>query len=219
MKDKFNMTKKENVFLAKKVLVANIYNSAKLEGLNITFPQTKTILDGVNITGVKLDDINCILNLRDAWREVLNNIEENINLDYICNINSFVSRNESLEWGVLRTGKIGITGTAFIPPVPVKEEIIEEINDILKISQPTLRAIKLMLYGMRRQLFWDGNTRTSMIVANKIMIENGTGIITVKEEFLLEFNKLLTEFYNHGNDEEISMFIYNNCIFGLELDD
>ena len=37
MKDKFNLTKEQNLFLAKKVLVTSIYNSAKLEGLNITF--------------------------------------------------------------------------------------------------------------------------------------------------------------------------------------
>ena len=42
-----------------------------------------------------------------------------------------------------------------------------------------------MLYGMRSQLFWDGNKRTSMIIANKIMIENGKGIITIKEDNLL----------------------------------
>lgn len=73
-----------------------------------------------------------------------------------------------------------------------------------------------MLYGMRSQLFWDGNKRTSMIIANKIMIENGKGIITVKEENLLEFNKLLTDYYNTNNDETIINFIYNNCIFGID---
>lgn len=73
-----------------------------------------------------------------------------------------------------------------------------------------------MLYGMRSQLFWDGNKRTNMIIANKIMIENGKGIITVKEENLLEFNQLLTEYYNTNNDETIIKFLYNNCIFGID---
>ena len=34
---------------------------------------------------------------------------------------------------------------------------------------------------MRSQLFWDGNKRTSSICANKIMIENGNGIIKVPD--------------------------------------
>lgn len=216
MKDKYNLSAEENLFLAKKVLVSNIYNSAKLEGLNITFPETQTILDGVNVSGVKLDDINCVLNMRDAWKEVLNNINEELSIDFICKINSFVSRNESLKWGVLRDGKVGISGTNYIPDIPVYEIAEKEISNILKIEEVTLRAIKFMLYSMRKQLFWDGNKRTSMIVANKIMIQNGKGIITVKEDNLLEFNKLLTEYYDTGNDEKLIKFIYNNCVFGLE---
>ena len=216
MKDRFNLTLEENIFLAKKSLVNNIYNSAKLEGLNVTFPETQTILDGVNVSNVKLDDITCILNMRDAWKEVINNISEELSLDYICKINSLVSRNESLKWGVLRDGKVSISGTDYIPDVPNEEKVINEINSILNIENITLRAIKYMLYGMRSQLFWDGNKRTSMIIANKIMIENGKGIITVKENYLLEFNKLLTDFYNTNNDEKIIKFIYDNCIFGIE---
>lgn len=216
MKDRFNLTLEENIFLAKKSLVNNIYNSAKLEGLNVTFPETQTILDGVNVSNVKLDDITCILNMRDAWKEVINNINEELNLDYICKINSLVSRNESLKWGVLRDGKVSISGTDYIPDIPNEKNVVNEINDILSVQNITLRAIKYMLYGMRSQLFWDGNKRTSMIIANKIMIENGKGIITVKENNLLEFNKLLTDFYNTNNDEDIIRFIYNNCIFGIE---
>ena len=70
---------------------------------------------------------------------------------------------------------------------------------------------------MRAQVFWDGNKRTSMIVANKIMIENGKGIITIKEEFINEFNKLLSEYYTTGGNNSIVRFIYDNCIFGLEI--
>lgn len=214
--DKFDLSVEENIFFVKKNLDIIIYNSAKLEGINVTFFEVKTILDGENVSGVRLDDINSILNMRDAWREILNDIDSKIDIDYICRINSFVSRNESLEWGVLRTGKVGITGVSYVPPVPEKDKVIEDLESILKINNVTLRAIKYMLYGMRSQLFWDGNKRTSMMIANKIMISNGKGIITVKEENLLEFNKLLTEYYNTGDDKKILEFIYENCIYGLE---
>ena len=110
MKDKYHLTKDQNLFLAKKVLVSNIYNSARLEGINTTYPDTKTVLEGVNVSTLKLDEINCILNLRDAWNFTLSNINKEINLEYICKVNSLVSRNESLEWGVLRNGRVGIMG-------------------------------------------------------------------------------------------------------------
>ena len=211
------LTKEQNIFLAKKVLVANIYNSARLEGINITYPDTKTILDGVNVPSLKLDEINCILNLRDAWNFVLKNIESSIDLDFICKVNAFVSRNESLEWGKLRNGKVGINGVDYIPKIPVKQEVETEISKILLEENALEKAIKLMFYLMRSQIFWDGNKRTSMIVANKIMIENGCGIITIKEEYISEFNKLLTDFYNTNDMTKIMQFIYDNCIFGLEI--
>ena len=70
---------------------------------------------------------------------------------------------------------------------------------------------------MRSQIFWDGNKRTSIIVANKLLIENGCGIITVRENDINEFNTLLTEFYNTNNKDKIIKFLYNKCIFGLEI--
>ena len=74
-----------------------------------------------------------------------------------------------------------------------------------------------MLYGMRKQLFWDGNKRTSTIVANKIMIQNGKGIIKVPDNKLEEFNKLLSNYYTTNNMENIKQFIYENCIDGITI--
>ena len=64
--------------------------------------------------------------------------------------------------------------------------------------------------------FWDGNKRTSIIVANKILISNGKGILTIKDENLKEFNEKLTEFYNTNESEEIEEFLYNKCLYGIE---
>ena len=217
MIDKLHLTKEQNLFLAKKVLVSNIYNSARLEGINTTYPDTKTILEGINVSSLKLDEINCILNLRDAWNYVLSNIDEEVDLDFICKVNFFVSRNESLEWGVLRNGKVGINGVDYIPEIPQKNIIIKNIKEILEQGSITEKTLNLMLYLMRSQIFWDGNKRTSMIIANKILISNGCGIITIKEENIREFNILLTEYYNTNNKNKIIKFLYDKCIFGMEF--
>ena len=217
MNDKFHLTKKDNLFHTYQNLSFIIYNSAKLEGINTTYPDTKTILEGINIPSLKLDEINFILNLRDAWNYTLTNIDADINLDFICNVNSFVSRNEALELGVLRNGKVGINGVDYVPEIPQKEVVINNIKEILKQGSITEKALNLMLYLMRSQIFWDGNKRTSMIVANKILISHGCGIITVKEEDIRQFNILLTEYYNTNNKDKIIKFLYDKCIFGIEI--
>ena len=138
MKNKFEMTREQNIFLAKRNLVDNIYSNAKMEGLNITFPETKTILEGVNVPNLRIDEIQCILNLRDAWKYVINNIENDFNLDFICKINELVARNESIDWGVLRQGTVQITGTDYIPEIPNEENVKQQINTILQIENETI---------------------------------------------------------------------------------
>ena len=215
MYNKYNLTKEQNIFLAKRNIVDNIYANARMEGLNIMFQQTKTILDGINVPNLKLDEIQVILNLRDAWKYVINNIDVPFNIEFICKINELVSRNESIEWGFLRSGRVEITGTSYIPKIPIKTEVEEKIKEICKIENTTERAIEYMLYGMKAQLFWDGNKRTSTIAANKIMIENGNGIIKVPENKLEEFNILLSKFYTDDYKDDIKQFLFNNCIDGI----
>lgn len=217
MNNKYNLTLEQNIFLAKRNLVDNVYANARMEGLNITFPETKTILEGINVPNLKIDEIQCILNLRDAWKYLINNIEKKFDLNFICKINELVARNESIAWGALRQGEVQITGTDYIPDIPNEEDVKQQINNILQIENATERAIEYMLYGMRSQLFWDGNKRTSTICANKIMIENGCGIIKVPDNKLKDFTILLSEFYSTNNKEKIKHFIFDNCIDGIVL--
>ncbi len=218
MENKYNLSLEQNIFLAKRNLVDNVYANARMEGLNITFPETKTILEGINVPNLNIDEIQCILNLRDAWKYVINNINEEFNLEFICKVNELVARNESISWGTLRNGNVQITGTEYVPEIPKEQQVKEEIDNILKIANSTERAIEYMLYGMRSQLFWDGNKRTSTICANKIMIENGCGIIKVPDNKLQEFTILLSEFYTTNNKEKIKEFIYNECIDGISFE-
>lgn len=215
MENKYNLTVEQNIFLAKRNLIDNIYANAKMEGLNITFPQTKTILEGINVPNLNIDEIQCVLNLRDAWKYVINNIDKDFDIEYICKINELVARNESISWGTLRNGSVQITGTDYIPDIPKEENVKKEIAKILQIENTTERAIEYMLYGMRSQLFWDGNKRTSTICANKIMIENGNGIIKVPDNKLQEFNILLSNFYSTNEKEKIKQFIFDECIDGI----
>lgn len=215
MENKYNLTLEQNTFLAKRNIIDNIYAGARMEEINVTFLQVKKILEGINVPNLKIDEIQCILNLRDAWKYVINNIKEEFNINFICKINELVARNESIEWGVLRSGNVQITGTEYIPDVPEEEVVKKQIAEILKIKNTTERAIEYMLYGMRSQLFGDGNKRTSMICANKIMIENGNGIIKVPDNKLEEFNTLLSEFYTSNDKVKIKQFIFDNCIDGI----
>lgn len=215
MEDKFQLTQKENIFLAKRNIVDSIWKSANLEGINITFPETNAIYEKLKIKNADIAEVNTILNLKHAWREILNTINEELNLEYICKIHKEVAKDEALDWGVLRTGIVGISGTDYIPKIPIQEEVEEQLKKIKDIRPNTMRCIRLMLYLMKSQLFWDGNKRTAMLIANKEMIKNGNGIISIPIEDITEFNELLSHYYSYDEDEKLIEFIYQKAISGI----
>ncbi len=187
------LTREQNIFLAKKTFVELVYNTAYIEGCNVTYPQTQTIIDGAVVNGVTVDDIQTVLNLRDAWKYCIDHIDSPLDLEYVCKINEFVSRNESLQWRALRTGTVGVGD--FVPSIPVKEKVMEELSKIAEINDCIERAVEYFAYVCKQQLFWDGNKRTSTIVASKILIESGNGILTIGKDNAEEFNSTLHNWY------------------------
>ncbi len=208
------LTREQNIFLSKKTFVELVYNTAYIEGCNVTFPQTQTIIDGAVVNGIAVDDIQTVLNLRDAWKYCIENVDAELNLDYICKINEFVSRNESLQWGTLRTGTVGVGD--FTPTIPVKEKILQELDRIKQITDPVEKALEYFAYACKQQLFWDGNKRTSTIVASKILIESGNGILTIGKNNAEEFNTTLNNWYLKDAIQPLKDCL-RKCIKTLEI--
>jgi Fic family protein len=218
-KNKYNMTVEENILYAKRNIVDYIYGSAKLEGLTVTFPDTYAIFENGRLHGVDTNSVETIINLKHAWEYVFSSLEADIDLAYIRKLHREVARGQALSWGELRTGAVGIGGTDYKPPVPEPNTVSADIKGILSSgNSPIERAMDIMLYMMRSQLFWDGNKRVAMLTANKLMIEDGCGIISVSPELISDFSTQLSEFYTSGDSTEIKNFIYENCIDGIELD-
>lgn len=218
-KDKFHLTSEQSLFLAKKKWDENVYCGMRMESRAVTFPQTQTILNGVNVPNVQLDDIQAILNMRDAWKFLLATISETVNFEYWCKLNEYIARNEALEWGKLRNGMVGISGTDYEPPVPEKEKIVEELEGILsdRDSSATEKALEVFAWGTRGQFFWEGNKRTSLMLANKMLVSAGAGIMTIIDCHMEQFNTLLLDYYNTGNAEALKQFLYENAILGMKI--
>ncbi|MCC8191775.1 MAG: Fic family protein [Ruminococcus sp.] len=214
--DKFHLSAEESRFLAKKKWDENIYCGMRMENRAVTFPQTQTILNGVNVPNVQLDDIQAILNMRDAWRFLLDSLENPLTLDYICTLNGYIARNEALSWGKLRTGSVGISGTDYLPSVPDFETASIELQAIIENDTTvTDKALILFLWGVKGQLFWNGNKRTSMTAANKLLLAAGAGMLTIQDKDMEQFNALLLDYYSNDNQDTLKEFLYDNCIQGI----
>lgn len=156
--------------------------------------------------------------MRDAWKYLLSTVAEPVTLDYLCKLNEYIARNEALEWGRLRTGSVGISGTDYLPPVPDRERTERELGEILSAeATATEKALNVFAWGIRGQLFRDGNKHTSMTLANKILLSAGAGILTVTDRHMERFNELLLDFYNTGESGGLKTFLYENTIQGIYL--
>ena len=221
MENKFNLTREQNVFIAKRNIVDYIWKSANLEGIDVTYLETQAIYDGGVVNGLTVDKIIAINNLKYAWQFILEN--EGIEYDYkaLCQIHKLTCDKLVLEQnlGRIRTTPVNIGGTNWKPQFPIESQIKEELERLL--NQPeknkTEIAIEIMLWVMRRQMFIDGNKRVGMLFANKIMIDNGCGIITISQENQPTFFEKLIKFYESGDNYDLKQWIYETSIDGIDL--
>lgn len=220
--DKYNLSLKENIFLAKKVLVAQIHNLSRFENCQTTLLQTEQIINGQNVASASLGDIQTILNLKRAYQYVMRHISDGLPVDIplLKKINSIVAQEDSLAPGDFRTGTVGVTlvdGSRHTPPAISEVEVQNLFGQIANRSRSTTEtAIRSMLAFMRKQIFWDGNKRTATLFANAMLIEKGCGILEISELQMPEFNTKLSDFYRSGDDTDVATYLYQNCIFGID---
>lgn len=215
MENKYNMTIEQNIFVAKRNIIDYIWKSAHLEGIAITYPDTEAIYNGLSIAGMRVDDILTINNLKHAWQFVLSIIDYPTDYPFICKINQYVGGNLIYNSGFIRTLPVSIGGTKWRPDMPIESQIKEELTEINKIENATDRALTLMLFIMRKQMFLDGNKRTAMLAGNHILIAAGAGIITIPIDMQRDFSELLIKYYETNHMEDIKKFLYHNCIDGI----
>ncbi|MDR1039430.1 MAG: Fic family protein [Deltaproteobacteria bacterium] len=209
------MTRKESVELAKAMWDRTVYFGMKMENRNVTFPDTQSILQGINTPNATESDVRSILNMRDAWKLLLEKINKKITLRYICGINRVVAFNESIAWGVLRNGGVRISGTVYRPAIPDRENVQRELDTLFAVEESdTQKALRLFLWVARSQLFFDGNKRTAMMLANKHLLQNGRGMFFLEGEARRHFVPILIDFYESNDYSPALDFLYLNGIVG-----
>ena len=211
------MTKEENIIYAKSKLQDNIYKSAKLEGINLSIKDVIDLLNNINNVNLSILDTLKLKGLKDAWKFVLNTIDDDLTIDYIKKIHFEICECQGITpLGEFRDKGVGITGTSYRPKLPSECDYDKELNEIMNIPEKLDRCITLFLWIQRSQMFLDGNKRVANLVANKEMIKNGMGIIAVPVEKIGEYFTKLIKFYETNDYTEIKEWIYNNCIDGVD---
>ncbi|EAA0289577.1 Fic family protein [Listeria monocytogenes] len=218
--DKYHLSRKESVYLLKKNIVELVYNAGKFEGLNTTLLQTEEIIKYNRANNVAVDDVLTVVNLKRGFEMLLNDVQEPL-IETSKRINRIVAAEDALFPGEIRTGGVEVSTIQgrYVPPMLTEDEVNNQYGEIMnqEISE-TEKALRLFLFISKNQIFWDGNKRTALLTANKIMFSKGLGLLSVPESVFAKFNELLSMYDNSNqssNESKILSFIHEECIYGI----
>ena len=208
----------QNIDFAKRHLVDTIYKQAILEGVATTFADTESIIEGGKVNNMTSEDILKIVNLKHAWEFILNKnvILSDTNFALLCKINKMVEEGFYYTAGKVRNTPVTIGGTTWKPDLPIESVIREELEEILSKELNDIdKAIELLLYIVKKQVFIDGNKRTAVIYSNHYLISKGKGIIAIPAELTEEFKDLLIPYYEGKDEKQIKKFIKGKCYMNI----
>ncbi len=200
MRNKFRLTRIQNVNLVNEKIIDYVYNALILSRYEIEYDEVGPLLENN-----KRDSEVAIAadNLKNTFYYILNNPEEKADADFLLKLHDMLMKD-------LNDG--------------VKTELTEEQKQQLDamINQPakanTEIAIDAMLFLLEKHLFSDGDVRISIMFANKIMIDHGCGVITVGEYNKAKFRELLKEFHQNKDYKKFKHWIFSKCISGMRVE-
>lgn len=203
-----------NLDFARANMKASIYDQAVLEGVSTTFPQTEDIIENGTVNGMTASDVQKILNLKHAWEFILDKDVLQAESDYylLCHIAKLINEGFYSDGGRIRGVPVTIGGCSYIPPIPIESIVKDKIRDIIIGNEESIyKAVNILLYSMKTQIFIDGNKRAAVIFANHYMISHGLGLLVIPEKEVPVFKTMLVKYYENDDKEEISKFLITKC--------
>lgn len=104
-------------YLARRMLVDNIWRSARIEGFNTTFPATDAIIRGIPVE-TTYEESSFIIGMKRGWYYVLNNLGKENHLLTVMEVHESVCKGLVRNAGSLRDGVVRISGTKYLPEIP-----------------------------------------------------------------------------------------------------
>jgi len=209
-----------------RMLPEYVWDAGVLEGNPFTFPEVKTLLDGVTVGGRKLQDQQQILGLASSARRLLALVRSgSFTLDKatFTELHAIVAQDEALEWGHFRgegqettyTPDVMLGERGRYTPLPTVTGA-PRLNEVFElgiaslereVESPYERALAFFLFGALQQFFFDGNKRTSRLMMNGILMTAGLDAISVPAARAGEFNETMVDFYLSRDGGEMMAFL------------
>lgn len=196
-----------------------ISSMAVLEKIKFTKEEISDLIDYKVLERIDAFDAETVFNIKNAWKHMADTLFEKLDLVFIIKMNEIIAHHQALEVGIIRYQSWSVSGEFDIEPQ--KLEVLERYLKYILGSDRSvqIKALNLFYRIILNQWFFDGNKRTAFVIANKLLIEAGAGILLVTEDTQEEFSRLLyncyktrTEKTREKTKEEFFKFLLEKCI-------
>jgi Fic family protein len=209
-----------------RMLTTYVWDASVLEGNPFTFPEVKTLLEGVTVGGRKISDQEQVLNLAESSKQLLALVKAGkfvLNKNIFTELHGLVAKNEALEWGHFRgegsetnyTPDVGLGPEGRYTPLPTLPGA-PELNRVFSGGLQALekdannayeKAAAFFLFGALQQFFFDGNKRTSRFMMNGVLMSAGIDAISIPAAKAQDFNEKMVRFYTTKDATEMMAFL------------
>ncbi len=214
------------LFRYRQSLVEFVHDASRLEGNPFTYPEVKTLMDGVTVGGRRLDDERQVLNLADAARRLFTLVENSrfrLAKPVSDGLHARTAYREALEWGHFRgegeeislTPRVALGYAEHVPPPtePGGRNLAgiyrEGLSALTEIAHPCERGMAYFLFSALQLFYFGGNKRTGRFMMNGELMTHGWDAISVPAARAREFNETMVQFYVDRDGSGMMDFLYD----------
>lgn len=194
------------------------FESNRIEGNTLTLRETDLVInEGLTISGKSMREHLEAINHQEAIGYIKHLMEKNttINEREVLSIHNLILRGINPEdAGRYRRVQVMIKGSSFMPPQPFL--VSKEMEDFFiwfetnkNALHPIVLAAELHERLVTIHPFIDGNGRTSRLVMNLILLQNGYVIANIKGDYdtRMQYYNALETAQTKNNKEDFLLFI------------
>ncbi len=199
---------------------AHVWTAAAREGNTYTLPEVRTLISGVSVGGKTTAETQQIESLIESNKMLFDLVtagQFRVDKSTFCRLHSVIAKHEALGAGFFRgeqpgpvmsggTVQLANGGTYQAPQDGITTKFTKIVADSQKLESEIDRACFLFCHLARLQPFFDGNKRTSLALANGLLMSSGLDAILIPAKDRALYNNLLDRLFAEGDADSMSRY-------------
>jgi len=190
-----------------------IYTSAKIDGNTYDRIDTDNLLGlGITAGGKSYSDAVMLLNLREAFNQVVNlDGKALIDYDFLCSLYAVIMQNllPKSKQGIIRKSRVS-TYKPLVRNLLIRGELKHLLDKVNEFTNPFEQAIYLHCNLACLQCLKDGNKRTARLIQTAVLVKNNILPLFFSDSLIDDYQSSIVKYYETGEYKAYVDFFIKN---------